>query len=226
MNMGRPAVERWGQRVRSVLRMGNSIRVLLLEDHAPTAEATAKDLEDSGYRVRLATTIAEAGRRQARCDVALVDMRVCGSSGAEFIGAAVIPCIALSAFRDAELVQAALSAGAIGYLTKDSDITEIAMAIERALCQKATLSSSVTTAVVAMVRKTPAHGGPINSRTPRETEILERFAEGDSYSEVALRFGLGLGTVQTHVKRMYSKLGVVSKAEACALAIRHGLLSL
>ncbi len=202
------------------------IRVLLVEDHVATAHSTARDLQESGYEVCLAASIQEAKHMQTRCDVALVDMRLSGSSGAMFIGVAAIPCIALSAFQEPELVQAALSAGAIGYLTKDSKIEEIVDAVERALCQKATLSPSVTTAVVAMARKSrTAIDSPMHSLTPRETQILERFALGDSYAEVAGLFGLGLGTVQTHVKRIYRKLGVISKAEACALAIRHGLIS-
>jgi DNA-binding CsgD family transcriptional regulator len=60
--------------------------------------------------------------------------------------------------------------------------------------------------------------------TRREREVLVLLAKGATYAEVASMLGIGVGTVQGHVKRIYSKLEIGSKAEAAALAQRMGLL--
>src|SRR5690348_4799685 len=113
----------------------------------------------------------------------------------------------------------ALTAGARGYLSKETDRAEICDAITAAL--EATLVVRLSTAM-------DGHGTYGRSRptfTPREAQVVALTAEGLSAPQIATALGIGTTTVKTHLERVYGKLDVTDRAAMVATAIRLGLLT-
>lgn len=178
-------------------------------------------------RVRIAAAFpdAESFLRSAalqKVGVALVDLGLPRMSGVDLIErlgevAPRIRAIALTAFEDKATVLRALESGAHGYLLKDEPIERVVRAVEEAAAGEHPVSTRVVGFLISQVRKTKQHV----ALTFREEELAVRLAEGLGYAECAEQMGIGLGTVQTHVKTLYRKLEVSSRAEVRDWVRRH-----
>ena len=204
--------------------------VLLVEDHARTREAIARALERrGGHNVVGVGSLDEVRSMLTEPplpDVALVDLNLGLESGMDAIEALKrvdVPAVALTIADDADHVRAALAAGARGYLLKDDSPKRILEALEDVVSGRHPISSGVTQHLFPISAKTAEHTESVGL-TPRETDVLIALARGLSYAECADVIGCSLGTVQSHVKRVYSKLDVSSKTEACAWAMSAGLV--
>ena len=163
---------------------------------------------------------------QVRPDVVLMDMMMPGMHGVDatrmlkeqYPGVQVL---ILSSFHDRELVQRAVQAGAIGYLLKDVSIDELADGIRAANAGKPVLGADVAQ---DLVRPVDAQGQPSRDLTERQAEVLALMAEGLSNRAIAERLVLSPYTVRNHVSEILSRLGVTSRTEAAALAVRQGLV--
>jgi NarL family two-component system response regulator LiaR len=205
------------------------IRVLLVDDHAVVRGGLAAfllaydDLELAGE----ASGGEEAiGMAEEHCaDVVLMDLVMPGMNGAEATAAIREKCphvqvIALTSFPEEDLVSGVLKAGAIGYLLKNVTAEELAGAIRAAHAGRPTLSPEATQALIA------ANAGgrkPGDDLTGREREVLSLMAEGMSNSAIAETLVVSMSTVKFHVSSILAKLGVESRTEAVALALREGL---
>lgn len=209
-------------------RVGGRVTVLLVEDHAATARAYRDLLESEGeLAVSVAHTVADARRltRRARFDAALVDVGLPDGSGHQVVvelaaGSPPTPCLMITVFDDPESLRQAICAGARGYVLKDEEPGFVLSVVRQLLSGGTPVSDQVATRLFELVRGPPP--APV-ALTPRETELLQLLARGLTYDECARALGIALGTVQHHVKRLYGKLDVCSKAEATAIAIRLGL---
>ncbi len=158
-------------------------------------------------------------------DVALVDLRLPVLDGIAIARAVVREGLAtrvviLSAYDDAELVWAALEAGAVGYLTKDARREEITDGILAAARGETVLAPSLAGALAGEVRRRA--GTPV--LTSREREALAGLARGLSAPAIARELVLSPATVKTHLQHLYEKLGVSDRAAAVAEAMRRGLI--
>ena len=210
--------------------MADSIRVLVVDDHPVIASGleamlfAAEDLELAG-----AAGSAEDAVRfcDQNCpDVILMDLKMPGTSGIDAIRMILarhpqIRIIALTSFRDSELVQAALKAGATGYILKNTTAVELIAAIRVAHQGQATLSAEVTQVLVQSAVN-PPHKPDL---TEREIAVLTLVTRGLTNNEIAVELNISLSTVQYHVGNILSKLGVSSRVEAAVLAERLNLLS-
>lgn len=117
----------------------------------------------------------------------------------------------------------AIEAGASGCLCDDASVAELELAFQQLQSGFAPLCFHLAHAVLDAIRSRSMHAEcPRPSLTRREKEILTLLSRGHAYASVACALGIGIGTVQTYVRRLYRKLDVASKAEAAALAVRYG----
>ncbi|RPI32320.1 MAG: DNA-binding response regulator, partial [Chloroflexota bacterium] len=133
-----------------------------------------------------------------------------------------VQVIALTSFKEQEMVQNALQAGAIGYLLKDVSADELARAIRAVHSGHATLSPEATQAMVHAANQPPAPGYDL---TERERVVLALMVEGLNNTQIAARLVVSPSTIKTHVSNILSKLGVASRSEAVAMALRSGLVT-
>ena len=211
--------------------MPNPIRVLIVDDHDVVRTGLKffvqafDDLELVGE--------AESGQQalclcaQVQPDVVLMDLVMPEMDGISTTRAIRQDCpeiqvIALTSFREQELVQGALEAGAISYLLKNVTADQLADAIRAAHAQRPTLAPEATQALIQAATQPPEPGYDL---TPREQEVLALMVKGLSNPEIAKRLVIGLSTVKYHVSSIFSKLGVTSRAEAIALAWQHDLVT-
>ena len=207
------------------------IRVLVVDDHAMVRRGLATflrvydDLELSGEAASGQDAIQRCSELQP--DVVLMDMLMPDMDGAAAtrqirLQSEAIQVIALTSFKEASLVQSALQAGAIGYLLKDVSADELAQAIRAAHAGRTTLSPEAAQVLVQAATQPPAPGSDL---TERERTVLALMVEGLNNTQIAARLTVSPSTIKSHVSNILSKLGVASRTEAVALALRHGLVA-
>lgn len=176
---------------------------------------------------RQALDALEQGREP---HVALIDLGLPDMSGVELIARMLarrprLAPIALSVRFDDSAVFGALRAGAVGYLLKESTPEAIVRAIHEAAAGGSPLSPSVARRIVRQLQP-DADSLKSFDLTERERQVLELLCSGASYREVAGALGVSEGTVHTHVKRVYDKLGAGNKADAVRIALDARLVPL
>jgi DNA-binding NarL/FixJ family response regulator len=157
-------------------------------------------------------------------EVILMDLDLPGMNGIEGIQRIKkthpdINVIVLTVHEDSEMVFEALCAGASGYITKNANHSRLLDAIEEVQAGGAPMSGKIARMVVGSFQKN--HNSPLTSR---ETEVLEQLAKGKSYSIIADELFIHKETVKSHIKNIYFKLQVNSKAEALAFARKNKLI--
>ena len=209
----------------------NRIRVLIVDDHAVVRSGLAAflqafaDLELVGEAISGADAVHVCARVQP--DVVLMDLVLPGLDGASATRAIRQQCphtqvIALSSFHDAELVQAVLQAGAIGYLLKNATAGELADAIRAAFAGRPTLAPEVTQTLIHAATHPSL---PECDLTPREQEVLALMAKGLNNLEIAERLVVSRSTIKFYVSSILAKLGVASRVEAVAMALQRHLVT-
>jgi NarL family two-component system response regulator LiaR len=204
--------------------------VLLVDDHAVVRSGLSAFLLafDGLELVGEAGSGEEAVRLCDRLqpDVVLMDLVMPGMDGAQATRAIREKCpaiqvIALTSFKEQELVEGAMEAGAIGYLLKNVSADELAGAIRAAHAGRPTLAPEAAQALIQARREPQKIGFDL---TQREREVLALLVQGLNNPEIAERLVVSRSTAKFHVSSILSKLGVASRTEAVALAVKEGLL--
>ncbi len=207
------------------------IRVLIVDDHALVREGTRELLsqDDTLVVVGMAGSGEEALEAVAALspDVALVDVNLPAMSGLELSRAllAQFPStkvLVLSAYDDYAYVAEALEVGVAGYLLKTASAKELVDAVRAVHDGVFVLDRQVSQ---RLVRRRDTAPTAVGGLTPRETSVLQLLAQGRSNKQIATEMALGTRTVEGYVSNILAKLGVASRTEAVAHAIRHRLVS-
>lgn len=133
--------------------------------------------------------------------------------------------IALSVHSEHGFVTEMFRAGALGYLLKESALSELLEAIRAVHSGKKYLSDSIVDIVVGDVGRTQDNGeSAFDSLTQREKEVLQMMLEGQNAKEIAFELEVSPKTVLAHRQQIMSKLGVDNLIDLTKLAIKHGLI--
>jgi len=215
--------------------MPKPIRVLIADDQALVRRglhaliSTKSDIEVVGEATDGDQAVREA--RTLQPDVILLDLVMPRKDG---IGAIrelkqenpAARILVLTGFAEDERVFAAIKAGALGYLLKESSPAELIEAIGAVYRGEPYLSPTITLKLVRAFR--PSSDLPLAEEplTGREVEVLQLVAQGLSNQELAKRLIISERTVGAHISTILSKLHLANRTQAALYALREGLVSL
>jgi two-component system nitrate/nitrite response regulator NarL len=211
--------------------MTAKVRVVVGDDHPLFRDGVVRALLSSGEIDVVAEaddgTSALAAIKEHQPAVALLDYRMPGLDGAQVAAAVVrdqLPTrvLLVSAHDDSAIVYQAIQEGAAGFLPKESTRAEIVAAVLNCARGRDVLSPGLAAGLAGEIRRRAEPAGPVLS--PREREVLDLIAKGQTIPAIAAELFLAPSTVKTHVQRLYEKLGVSDRAAAVAEAMRRKLL--
>lgn len=209
-----------------------SVRLLLADDHPMLRDGLRRSLTEEGF-----TVVGEASdgyeavekATELRPQVVLMDVTMPNCDGVEAtrrIRSSLddVRVVMLTMHADHDVLQAAIAAGASGYLVKDCSLDEIAEAV-RLAASDTTLSPGLASSMLDEVRRLDE---PDAERivTKREEEVLQLIADGCSTTEVAERLYISQKTVKNHLASIYQKLDARDRTQAVLQAVRMGIIHL
>ena len=213
-----------------------TIRVVVVDDHEvvrrglfeflggePDLEVVG-DAADGPQALELLERLSADG---AAPDVVLMDLQmepVDGIAATREIRSRfeTVEVVVLTSFGDDERVRAALEAGASGFLLKDADADEVAVAVRAAHRGELQLDPAIARRLTASLRSGPRDDGAENL-TSREVEVLRLLGAGETNKGIAATLGITERTARTHVSHILAKLGLRSRTQAALWAAREGL---
>jgi DNA-binding NarL/FixJ family response regulator len=211
------------------------IRVLLADDHA-LVRAGLRELLQKLPDVEV---VAEAGDgreaiglvKTALPNLVLLDITMKGLTGLEAAERIVkdfpgVKVVMLSMHANEEYVLRALRAGVSGYIIKDAAIVELELAIKAVVADETYLSPTISRSVIEnYLNRTGDKSSPLEQLTPRQREILQLIAEGQSTKEIAYTLKLSVKTVETHRAQLMDRLEIYDVAGLVRYAMRVGLIT-
>ncbi|HZU87191.1 MAG TPA: response regulator transcription factor [Anaerolineaceae bacterium] len=205
------------------------IRVMIVDDHDMVRRGLGTYLRVTPD-IKVVGEASDGEQALAICqscqpDVILMDLMMPRMGGVETTRRIrahfpQVQVIALTSFKERELVQEMLREGAISYLLKNVTGEELVAAIRSAMTGRATLAPEVTQEFILSMQQ-PQPGDDL---TEREHEVLILMVDGMSNPQIAERLNISRSTARAHVSNILSKLGVTNRSEAVSLALRKKLV--
>jgi DNA-binding NarL/FixJ family response regulator len=213
------------------------VRVLVLHRDMLVAEALKRALSSEpgvrGVGALAAPTDAIQTAASRPPQVAVVDLALPGDSGVETVRrlSDVAPQTAIVALSNGDdlSIARAMEAGAAGHVPGSASLRSLAESVRRAARGEILVGADERRELLRRLRHRRAEQATAEQRTnrltPREVEILQLMADGVRRNDLASLLGMSPATLRTHVQNIITRLGVHSKTEALAFAIRHGRVS-
>ena len=212
-----------------------NIEILLVDDHAIVRQGLRALLEsEPNLKV-----VGEAGNgydalelvKELRPDIVLLDVMMPNLNGLEVARQIskqfrFTRIIILSMYDDEGFVLEALANGALGYVLKDSNSSDLIKAIHEVTAGRRYLSSPLSDRAIAAYQTFARSGGveKYDPLTTREREVLQLMVEGFTNAEVAAKLGVSVRTAETHRANLMNKLDIHSQAELVRYAIKRGII--
>jgi DNA-binding NarL/FixJ family response regulator len=210
------------------------IRVMIVEDNPYIREGWTTIL-DSDKKIVVKSSFrscenALESEDIAWTDIILLDIQLPGLMGSDGVEKFLeinpkLAIIMITVLEDSEHIFKSLQNGAIGYLIKKVSPDELVQAVKDAFEGGSPMSPAIARKVIASMQLKPKMQKEY-SLTERETEVLSLLGEGNSYSSIADEIHLSVDGVGYHIRNIYRKLQVNSKAEAVAKGISNGLIEI
>jgi DNA-binding NarL/FixJ family response regulator len=131
--------------------------------------------------------------------------------------------VILTMHIDREVIERAMKAGAVGYMTKDSTVKEVVMAVKLAANGDRILSPRLAE---VMLQEAKHADEQVSLLSPREEELLQHIADGLATSEVADKMYISQKTVKNHLASIYEKLQARDRTQAVLMAVKMGIVKL
>jgi len=216
-----------------------SISVSIVEDDPQVRSSLAKLIDGApGFRCVSRHGSAEEALVEipkVKPEVVLMDINLPGINGVECVRKLKpqLPkaqIIMLTVYQNTEHIFNALTAGATGYMLKQTPPAELLAAIKEVHGGGSPMSSHIARKIVQSFQHSAAATAEAESLSPREAEVLDLLAKGFLYKEIAEQMKVSYATVHTHIRHIYEKLHVRSRTEAVAKHLgqnrpRHELAS-
>jgi len=206
------------------------IRVMIVDDHDVVRRGLAVFL-NAVPGLTLVAEAANGSEALQRCETAEPDVILMDVMMPIMDGIAAtrlirerhpsIQVVILTSAKDDQIVQNALKAGAIGYVSKDTSIEELGAAIQNAVAGKPTLGMDALQSLLNVSAQPKPNQFDL---TQREVEILGLMAKGMNNPSIAERLTVSRSTVKSHISNILNKMGVTSRTEAVAIALQLGLI--
>ncbi len=209
-------------------------RVLLADDHRMVSEGLQSLLTDEFELVGMVEDgrAMVAAAKKLRPDIIVSDIAMPHLNGIDAMGRLKkdnpdVKVVFLSMHQNAAYARRALQAGALGFVLKHSAPAELIMAIRAALKGKTFISPALAGEVMQSVPKGKTGSVELaKSITPRQREILQLLAEGQSAKQIAEALAISARTVEFHKYQIMDAHGLHSSAELVHFAIKHGIVSI
>jgi NarL family two-component system response regulator LiaR len=212
-----------------------TIRVLVVDDHAIVRKgicallATEPGIQVVGEAKEGQEAVAKTAR--LRPEVVLMDLVMPGMDGLEAIRRILadqpeVRILVLTSFAGDDKIFAAIRAGALGYLLKDSGPEELILAIKQVHSGQSSLHPAIARRLLQELSHNPDRAAKAEALTERELEVLRQVAKGLSNDEIARHLSISEATVRTHVSNILAKLSLDSRTQAALYALREGLATL
>ena len=206
------------------------IRVLIVDDHPLVRQGLSGVLEGAAD-IEVVGAVADGAMAAeaaavGEADIVLMDLSMPGMDGVQASREVLARrpdarVVVLTSFAEQARVTAALEAGAVGYLLKDTEPDDLVQAVREAAAGNAPISPRAALALLPPRRARPS---PSADLSPREREVLALVAIGLPNKSVARRLDISEKTVKTHLTRIFAALGVYDRTSAALWAQRNGLL--
>ena len=193
-----------------------AIEATIAAEPAEQPEPGRRPIRIAGMARRVPDALALIGKGKPPPDVMLCDIQLeAGVDGLQVVAAAHeagIRVIVLTSFDRSSLMREAFERGASGFLNKTADVSEIVAAV-RTVADGGTAFSAATLDAARYAPRPPS---------AREIEVIAAIQRGATSDEIGARLGISARTVESHVRRLFDRYGVVSRTELAVLALREG----
>jgi two-component system, NarL family, invasion response regulator UvrY len=206
------------------------IRLLVADDHTIFREGLKQMLaEETDLRIVAEATngdelLAQLG--SLSCDIVLLDLTMPGRSGISLLREVASNqdwrVIVLSMHEEDQYIVEALKAGASGYVTKNSALEQLILAIRKVIKGEMFVSAAASQSLIRQARA-PSEPLPHTRLTSREREVFDRLVLGRKMSDIARELGLSIKTVSTHKTNLLHKMNAETTADLVRYALRHQL---